>query len=127
MNERKGSIVKLVMIAVLATGLSPADARAAEAGEVQDLRRELGQLRAETQALQTALAEMAELDRQQAANLARALNGDAAPAKATPPPAAPAPSDAAATETRPPATQSAPSSGGTSKRRSKAKHRRHRR
>ena len=126
MDERRRPIAKSIMIAILATGLSPAaDALAAESAEVQELRREISQLRADTQVLQAALVQAAELD-QRSANLLRAGNEDSSQPAALPP-AVPAPSSVAVTETRSPTTQSAPSSGGDRKVRSKSRHRRHRR
>jgi hypothetical protein len=65
------------MIAIAAAGfLSAADARAAGNNEVQDLRREVSRLRAEVQALQAAIAETTDLERQRDANLVRALKDD---------------------------------------------------
>jgi len=93
------------MLAGLATALAPA--RVARAGEnsadVQELKREIGQLRAEVQALQTVLAETTELERQRSANLTRAMKASdspmppsAAPAAVDTPSAAPAAAPAAA-------------------------------
>ncbi len=130
MNERRRPIATstMMMIAILAAGLLPnADAWATESTEVQELRREIRQVRAEAQVLQSALVEAAELEQQRSAKLARALNADATSSQ----PAALSsdvlpPTEVAVTETRSPTTQSSPSSGGVEKRRSK-RHRRHRR
>lgn len=99
MNRRRTATATAALIAVAvagATGLSPtaAVARTADPKEVLELKREMSQLRAEVQALQAALAETTELERQRTANLTRALRDDAAPGaptSAAPPPAAPAP------------------------------------
>src|SRR5262245_14743770 len=113
------------MIAVLAAGLLPA--RVAWAGgssEVQDLRREVSQMRAEVQALQLALAETTELERKRSANLTRALKApSSSPEPAAPPPAAPADSEPAAAAPAP-ARPAAPSAAGDEKRRG-SHHRRH--
>jgi hypothetical protein len=82
------------MIAIAAAGLlMAADARAAgEDKAAQDLRREVSRLRAEVQALRSAIAETTELERQRDANLVRALQDDAGAASW----AAPSPLDAPA-------------------------------
>jgi hypothetical protein len=124
MNQHRRPIAIGIMFAVLAAGLAPAaDAWAADS-DVQELRREVSRLRAETQALQDAIAQTTEMERQRSANLIRAMKADAPPA--APPPAAPAPAGEA-NEARQPAAPAAPSVGGEEKRRSKSRHRRHRR
>src|SRR5262245_39341200 len=97
MSQRRKAIARATMIAALAAGLLPARvAWAAGSSEVQDLRRQVSQMRAEVQALQLALAETTELERQRSANLTRALKDPAgAPAPAAPPPAAPSGSEPA--------------------------------
>jgi hypothetical protein len=127
MNQHRRPIAIGVMVAVLAAGLAPAaDAWAADS-DVQELRREIGRLRAETQALQDAIAQTTEMERQRSANLIRAMKADAPPAQpAAPPPAAPAPAGEA-NEARQAAAPAAPSARGDEKRRSKSRHRRHRR
>jgi peptidoglycan hydrolase CwlO-like protein len=138
-NPRKSAIATAALIAVAvacATGLSPtaAVARTADPKEVQELKREVNQLRAEVQALQAALAETTELERQRTANLTRALKDDSGafqPAAASSPPAAPAPpaerSEPAdrAREAAPPAA--APSGTGGDKSRGNSRHRHNRR
>ena len=63
-----------------------ADDRTADAGDVDDLRKEVRQLKAQLQAIRNALAESAELDRQRAALFGKALKvsaaSEAAPAQA---------------------------------------------
>jgi hypothetical protein len=65
----------------------PRFASGAESSESDDVRRELHQLQAQVQALRAAMSEAAELDRQRAAVLTRALkNLPSAPESAAPPP-----------------------------------------
>lgn len=111
------------------TLLTPIRAVASGTGEVQDLRREAGRLRAELLALQTALAETTELERQRDANLIRALKDDAPSprASAAPPPPVPVetrepPSGAPASQPPAAAAPAAPDHA-----RSAPRHRRHRR
>lgn len=90
MTSRKTAIA--ITFALTSAGLVVAlvpggVARAAETSDVQDLRREVKQLKAEVNALQVVLAETTELERQRSANLTRAVKAMDAP---TPPPAAPA-------------------------------------
>jgi hypothetical protein len=124
------------MIAVAAAGFFPAaDARAAgNAGnkEVQDLRREVSRLRAEVQALQSAIAETTELERQRDANIVRALKNDST-AASSPAPApldAPAAGNDAADEAREaapvPAATQAPAAAPAGDAKSRAVSRRHR-
>jgi len=75
------------MIVVLAAGLSPADAQASEASEVEALRREIAQLRMQIHTLRSALADSAGGEHQRAVS-------ETAP----PPPAAPAPAPATAAD-----------------------------
>ena len=104
MNPRRTVIATAFMVAGLAAAMAPARvARAGEASDVQELKREIGQLRAEVQALQTVLAETTELERQRSANLTRAMKASdspmppsAAPAAVDTPSAAPAAAPAAA-------------------------------
>src|SRR5262245_60933709 len=117
-----------MMIAVLAAGGSPAVAWAADAAEIQEMKREVAKLRGQVQALQAAVVEATDMERQRAANLTKVMKelsvapGAAAPMPAAPPPAAPAPSEA--TETRVPA---APAATTDEKPRKPSKQRRHRR
>jgi len=62
-------------------------ANPADADEVQTMRREVDELRAEVQALRFALSEIARLERQQAEIIDRTLRGRDAPA--APPPSEP--------------------------------------
>ena len=72
-------------VAVVAAGLLPGGAAwAAEAGEVQEMRREVAQMRGQVQALLSAVTEATELERQRSASLSRAIKemASAAPAPA---------------------------------------------
>lgn len=103
MNRRQTAIATFAT--VLAAGLTPAGvAWAADSGEVQDLKREVSQLRSEIQVLQAALAEATELERQRSVNLVRAVKESA---NADP---ADAPAGSVAEPTRPaaPAATAAP-------------------
>jgi plastocyanin len=80
----------------------PRLALGAEASDVEDLRREVRQLGAQVQALRAAMSEAAELDRQRAAVLNRALKNlppeaseSSSPAHSEPPPPPPRPVAAA--------------------------------
>jgi len=137
-NPRRSAIATAALIAVAVAGvtsLSPpaAVARPADPKDVQELKREVSQLRAEMQALQAALAETTELERQRTANLTRALKDDAAPVgptSAAPPPAAPAPpaERSEPAEGAREAAPAAPSSGASGdKARKTARQRHHRR
>jgi hypothetical protein len=117
-----------MMIAVVAAGLLPAgEAWAADAAEVQDMRREVAQMRGQVQALLSAVTEATELERQRSASLSRAIKemASAAPAPAAPPPSAPAPSADPANDARPASAPSIRPASGDEKPR--AKTRRHRR
>jgi plastocyanin len=92
----------------------PRLALGAEPSDVDDVRRELRQLQAQVQALRAAMSEAAELDRQRAAVLTRALkNLPAAPDGAAP--SAASKSEPAAPPPRPMAAASAPPSGAASR------------
>jgi hypothetical protein len=116
------------MIAVVAAGLSPAaDAWAADASEIQDMRREVAQMRAQVLALQSAVLEATELERQRSAALNKAIKElSSAPAPAAPPPPAPAPSTEPASEPRPSSPPSVRPASGDEKPKS-TRQRRHRR
>jgi hypothetical protein len=123
------------MIAVSAAGLlSAADARAAGNKEVLDLRRELSRLRAEVQALQSAIAETTELERQRDATIVRALKDDpGASSRPEPSPSdAPAASNEAAGDAReaapppPPAPATATIAAGDEKGRATSRRHHHR-
>ena len=125
MNPRRTVIAAAFMLAGLATALAPA--RVARAGEnsadVQELKREIGQLRAEVQALQTVLAETTELERQRSANPTRAMK---ASESATPPTAAPAAVDTpSAAPPAAPATAKPAAGGDKVKAAKKDRHHRH--
>jgi hypothetical protein len=100
MNARKKAIATAIAVGLATTLVPAAIARAADDGPVQDLRREVSQLRTDVQALRLAVADMAEVDRQQAADLTRALNESAEPVDSSEPatarPAPPAPAAPAA-------------------------------
>jgi len=66
--------------------LPPRTARAAEASDVEEVRRQVHQLEAQVQALRAALSEAAELDRQRAAVITRALKNLPSASEAAPPP-----------------------------------------
>ncbi|HEY7372253.1 MAG TPA: carboxypeptidase regulatory-like domain-containing protein [Polyangia bacterium] len=107
----------------------PRAAWAADAADVEELRREVRQLKSQIQALRTAITEAAEFDRQRAALLTRALKGigsggsseaeparsDSAPSRASEPvaeshaPAAPSRREMAAARRAPVAAPPAPS------------------
>jgi hypothetical protein len=115
-----------MMIAVVAAGLSPVgEAWAADASELQEMRREVAQMRGQVQALLSAVNEATELERQRSASLSRAIKDLSGPAPAAPP-SAPAPSAEPANEPRPSPTPSVrPASD--EKPRSTPRQRRHRR
>lgn len=124
MNPRRTVIAAAFMVAGLATALAPARvARAGEGADVQELKREIGQLRAEVQALQTVLAETTELERQRSANLTRAMKASEAP---MPPSAAPAAAETpSAAPAAAPATAKPAASSDKGKGAKKDRHRRH--
>ena len=129
MNQRRRPIAIAIMIVVVAAGLSPeGDAWAADASEVQEMRREVAQMRGQVQALLSAVTEATELERQRSASLSRAIKelASAAPAPASAPPAAPAPSTEPPTESRP-ATAPTVRPASNEKPRSTPRQRRHRR
>jgi hypothetical protein len=123
------------MLAIAAAGFWPAsEARAAGSGnsnkDAQDLRREVSRLRAEMQALQSAIAETTELERQRDVKLVRALEDDTGATTSPAPLGAPAPGHDATSESReaapvPPATH-APTAGAAGDDKGRAVSRRHR-
>lgn len=131
MNPRKTAIATVITVAVAAAGLSPTGvARAADTSEVQELKREINQMRAEVQALQVVLVEATELERQRSVNLARAMKEPAAPPPASAPagnsePASAPPEPARAAAPSAPAPASA-SASASDKSRGATRHRRHR-
>ena len=123
MNHRRKQFATATMIAVfVTTGLLPDDAWAADASEVQELRQELRQLRADLQTLTAAVAETTELERQRSANLSKAMKEQSTPSQA-PAPAREVASGAG--ETTPPAAPSVTRDDQGSKKSSRR--RRHRR
>jgi len=95
MHSRWKAIAAAVAVGLVTTLAPTVVARAEESGEIQDLRRQVSQMRAEMQALQLALAETTELERQRVSNLTRALGEPAAPAESGEPAAAAPPAPAA--------------------------------
>ena len=124
MSPRKTAIATVVTIAVAATGLAPTGvARAADSSEVQELKREISQMRAEVQALQVVLAEATELERQRSVNLSRAVKESATP----PAPAPAGNSEPASAPPEPARAAAAPSASPSEKTSSTSRHRRHHR
>ena len=122
MNHRRTQFATATLIAVFATGLLPDDAWAADAGEVQELRQEVRQLRADLQTLTAAVAETTELERQRSANLSRAMKEQSTPSQ---PPARATEVASSAGETTPPAAPSVTRDDQSGKKSSRR--RRHRR
>jgi plastocyanin len=107
-----------LVAATLMLSTSLARAESAQSSEMEDMRRELRQLRAQVQALRSAIAEAAELEAQKAATLSRALKAvpaasDSGPSRGkddvaekhatpviVPPPAPPTPEPAVASRSR---------------------------
>jgi peptidoglycan hydrolase CwlO-like protein len=119
MKSRGKAIATAIAVGLATTLVPTAIARAADGSQVQDLRREVSQLRADVQSLQLALADLAdatEQERQLSVNLARTLEASAAPAESSVPAAAPA---------APPAPTPKVTSG-ESKIKKSSHHRRHR-
>ena len=116
MNTRRKAIAAAVAVGLITTLAPTVIARASDDGEVQDLRRQVSQLRNDVQSLQLALADMAEVERQQAVDLTRALNESAAPTERSEPAAAPAA----------PRAPAAPAASSEGKSRKSSHHRHHR-
>jgi plastocyanin len=93
--------------------LLPRTVRGGEPSDIDDVRRELRQLESQVQALRATLSELAELDRQRAAVVTRALKNASSAPEAVPPPVAksepppPVHSAPPASESRPRAEPSA--------------------
>ena len=121
MNHRTKQFATATMIAVFATGLLPDDAWAADASEVQELRQEVRQLKADLQTLTAAVVETTELERQRSANLTKAMKEQSTP---SPPPARATEVATSAGEATPPAAPSV--SRDEPKRKSSRHRRRHR-
>jgi hypothetical protein len=121
MNHRRKQFATATLIAVFATGLLPDDAWAADASEVQELRQEVRQLRADLQTLTAAVAETTELERQRSANLSKAMKEQSTPSQ---PPVRASEVATSAGETTPPAT---PSVTRDDRGKKSSRHRRHRR
>jgi plastocyanin len=89
--KHKNRLVVGLAVSIFASTLGlPRAARAADS-DVDDLKREVRALQAQLQSLRAALAEAAELDRQRAAVLARALKATGGAPEPAPAPAADAP------------------------------------
>ena len=131
MSRTRTAIAIAVMIVTgPATGLLPTGiARAGEANDLQDLRREIGRMRAEVQAMQVAIMQANELERQRTAKLTKALEEQAAAVPSDSPPSAPAaPDEGGAAPSAPaPTPQAAPASGGTDKGKGASRRRHHKR
>jgi len=130
-KQGKRPIATAALVAILATGASPTTAVwAAEAGDVQDLRQEVGRLRAQLQTLQGAIAEVTELERQRDVAVIKTLKEPIAPAHAAappPPPAAPVAASETASEARATTTPPTAAAARDDKPRGASRHRRHRR
>ena len=131
MSRTRTAIGTAVMIATgLAIGLAPAGfARAGEAADVQELRREVRKMRGEVEAMTVAIMQANELERQRNAKLTKALEEQAAalpPAEPlSPAPSAPSESDAPLAPTPTPAA--GPASGGDKAGKGAAHRKRHKR
>lgn len=122
MNHRRKQFATATLIAVFATtGLLPDEAWADDPAEVQELRQEVRQLRADLQTLTAAVAETTELERQRSANLSRAMKEQSSPSQ---PPAPAREVASSAGETTPAA---APSVTRDDPGRKSSRRRRHRR
>jgi hypothetical protein len=116
------------MFVTLGAGLSfPAVAWATDDGsDVQDLRDEVSRLRGQLQALQGAIAEATEMERQRDVAIVSALKQPAAsPQPAAPPSAAPVAANDVVREAR--GTNAPAAASADDKRPGAARHRRHRR
>jgi len=107
------ALIAGVAAAVLAL---PHPVWAAESADVEDLRREVRQLQSQLQSLRTAIAEAAEMDRQRAAILTRALKNLATTSEAAPAPRSEPASRPAAAEASPPPARPASSAAAASRR-----------
>ena len=132
MRRSRPAIATAVMIATgLVVGLAPTGvARAGDAGDVQELRREVSRMRAEVQAMQVAIMQANELERQRTAKLTKALQEQAAavPSDPTPSSAPAASGDGAAVPGAPaPTPRVAPASGSGDKGKAASRRRHHKR
>jgi hypothetical protein len=127
MRRIKTAIATGVMIATgAAIGLLPMGlARAGEGSDVQELRREVSRMRAEVQAMQVAIMQANELERQRTAKLTKALEEQAAAVPSDPPPLAPAGDGPAAPAA--PTPQVLPASSGGDKGKGAARRKHHKR
>jgi hypothetical protein len=124
-SQRRRAIATAVLLAGFAVGLSPAGvARASEGNDIQELRREVSRMRAEVEAIQVAITQANDLERQRTEKLRRAL--DAQPDPSTPAPAA-APAETTEPPSGEPAPRAAPASDSEDKSRGSTKHKRHKR
>jgi hypothetical protein len=100
-DQRRRLTSSAVIIAAITTVVSlPGPVLAADAAEVESLRREVRQLQADLQVLRTAVAEATELERLRSTNLARQMRDPhkAAEAQPAPPPIATAEAPSASRE-----------------------------
>src|SRR6188768_1127890 len=131
MSRTRTAIGTAVMIATgLAIGLAPAGfARAGDAADVQELRREVRKMRGEVEAMTVAIMQANELERQRNAKLTKALEEQAAalPPAEPLPPASSAPSESDAPLAPTPTPAATPASGGDKAGKGAAHHKRHKR
>jgi len=113
----------------LVLGLLPKGvARGGDGGDVQELRREVSRMRAEVQAMQVAIMQANELERQRTAKLTKALEEPAAAVPSDPTPSStPGASGDGAAAPGAPAPQVAPASGGGDKGKGASRRRHHKR
>ncbi len=84
---RKPTPLHALVTGIVAASIAlPHAAWAADASDVEEIRREVRLLQSQVQALRAAISEMADLDRQRAAALTRALKGLPGPSEAAAPP-----------------------------------------
>ena len=130
MRRTRTAIATAVMIATaLAVGGLPGGvARAGEGGDVQELRREVSRMRAEVQAMQVAIMQANELERQRTARLTKALEEQAAvvPSDPVPSPAA-APGEGAVAPSAPAAAPPVAPASGIDKGKGASRRRHHKR
>jgi len=128
-SQRRRAIATAVLIAGFALGLLPGGAaRASEGNDIQDLRREISRMRAEVEAMQVAITQANDLERQRTERLRKALDAQPEPSA---PAATTAPASSPAETTEPPsgtpAPRTAPASDSEDKARGSTKHKRHKR
>lgn len=126
MDHRRRLTSSAVIIAAIATILLPAPVLAADAAEVESLRREVRQLQADLQVLRTAVAEATELERLRSTNLARQMKAVQQSAAAEPQPPSPPPVASAEAPSASRETNAAMAPAAADERPARAKHRRNR-